>query len=443
MSPEKTERFWQAAAQRLAWRINLGWWLERWMSWVMAGALLGAVAILFFRWMPLIELRWVWISIGAAIFSGAIAAWFMVRRHFENVATARVRLEDALGLKTRLSAAAAGIGEWPQPMEGLTHPVLWRWQKPLGVFCFGLIMLMLATKVPMAQKEIAKQRVIEKPSDVKQVEQWIENMRKEEAVLEKSLDEVEKKIAEMMQRPSENWYEHGSLEAAGNLKDQTMENLRELSENLADATRAAAALQAAGDALPQEAKDAIANELASALQGLRNGGIKPNEQLLKQLQKMADANGMGNLSREQLQKLAEQMQQNAQALQEALKNSPELKLTECRSPGKGKGKGEGEGEEPGKGGINRGPGTAPITFKEDETNLGTKKMEAVTSQLDMNRIAPGDVLGVQNGQHEVDKNGYTGPKQGGGIQSAGDGGAAVWQNSLMPAEREALKKYFK
>jgi hypothetical protein len=380
-------------------------------------------------------------AIGAVVFSGAGAAWFMVKRRFENTATARIRLEDALGLKTRLTAAAAGVGEWPQPMEGLTHPVLWRWQRPLGVLCFGLIMLMLATKVPMAQKEIAKQRVIEKPSDVKQVEQWIENLRKEEATEEKSLDEVEKKIAEMLQRPSENWYEHGSLEAAGNLKDQTMEMLRELSENLADAARAASALQAAGDALPQEAKDAIANELASALQGLRNGGIKPNEQLLKQMQKMATANGMGNLSKEQLQKLAEQMQQNAQALQEALKNSPELKLTECRKPGQGEGEGEGEGA--GKGGIDRGPGTAPITFKKDETNLGTKKMESVASQLDMNRIAPGDVMGVQNGEHEVDKNGYTGPKQGGGIQSAGDGGAAVWQNSLMPAEREALKKYFK
>jgi len=293
-------------------------------------------------------------------------------------------------------------------------------------------MLTLAARVPISQNEITKQRVIEKPSDVKQVEQWIENLRKEEATEEKSLEEVEKKIAEMLQRPSENWYEHGSLEAAGNLKDQMTEMLRELSENLADATRAALALQAAGDAMPQEAKDAFANELASALQGLRAGGIKPNEQLLKQLQKMAGTNGMGNLSKEQLQKLVQQMQQNALALQEALKNSPQLMLVMlagCCAAGNG--------------GIDRGPGTAPITFSQDETNLGTKKTEAVASQIDMNRIAPGDVLGVQNGRHEVNKNGDTGSKQGGGIQGAGDGGAAVWQNSLMPAEREALKKYFK
>lgn len=50
---------------------------------------------------------------------------------------------------------------------------------------------------------------------------------------------------------------------------------------------------------------------------------------------------------------------------------------------------------------------------------------------------------MQDGKHDVDENAYTGSKQGGTIQNAGDGGAAVWQNSLLPGEREALKRYFK
>jgi hypothetical protein len=58
-------------------------------------------------------------------------------------------------------------------------------------------------------------------------------------------------------------------------------------------------------------------------------------------------------------------------------------------------------------------------------------------------MAPGDVLGVSDGKHDVDKNAYTGPKNGGAIQDTGDGGAAVWQNSLLPSERETLKRYFK
>jgi len=29
------------------------------------------------------------------------------------------------------------------------------------------------------------------------------------------------------------------------------------------------------------------------------------------------------------------------------------------------------------------------------------------------------------------------------VQHSGDGGAAVWQNSLLPTERETLKRFFK
>ncbi|HSJ03459.1 MAG TPA: hypothetical protein VK956_13445 [Verrucomicrobium sp.] len=439
MAPEKSARYWQSATRRLARFVNLGWWLENWLTWIMAAALTGAVSVLLVRWLWASQLSWVWIGLSSVVLLGGAVAWFRVRGRFESEDVARVRLEDALGLKARLTAAAAGVGDWPARPDQMARTVLWRWQRPAIMLGLAVAMLALAVWMPMQSRAEAKKRVIEKPSAVKEVEQWVENLRKEQAVEEESLKEVEKKVAELLQRPSENWYEHGSLEAAGNLKEQTSEMLRELSENLSDAERAASALQAAGDAFPQEAKDAVGGELASAAQGLKTGGIKPNEQLLKQLQQMAGAQGMGQLTKEQLEQLAKQLQQNAQALQEALANSPELKLTECR----GCKPGEGDKEGPGKGGIDRGPGTAALTFKQDETNLDTKKAESLASQIDISRLAPGDVMGVQNAQHEVDKNSYSGPRQSGGIQNAGDGGAAVWQNSLLPGEREALKRYFK
>jgi len=58
-------------------------------------------------------------------------------------------------------------------------------------------------------------------------------------------------------------------------------------------------------------------------------------------------------------------------------------------------------------------------------------------------LAPGDVQKITNGKHRVDKDGYKGPQQSGGADFLGEGGGAVWQNSLVPEEREALKKYFK
>lgn len=450
MPPEKTASYWQAATRSLARRVNFGWWLEHWTGWLLGSALVGAVGILFVRWMPIVELRWVWYAIGAALVLGGALAWWLGRSRFETPQAARIRLEDALGLKTRLSAAEAGVGEWPTPPEEIQWPLQWRWQRPVTVLAVSCMVLLLAAWVPMSPREVNKKRLVQAPPELEKVKEWLENLQEEKAVEEESVEEVEKKIAELLQRPAEDWYEHGSLEAAGNLRDQTAEMLRELSQNLADAERAASALQAAGDALPQEAKDSLGSQLGGAAQAMRTGGMKPNEQLLEQLQQMAAANGLGNMSKEQLQNLAKQLQKNAQALQDALKNSPELKLSECQGcngngkNGGGKKPGDGDGDgDPGRGGITRGPGTAPLTLNSEETNLNTTKTEAVNLQLDVNRVAPGDLLTVSDGKHEVDKNAYQGPKAGGTISNTGDGGAAVWQNSLLPSEREALKRYFK
>ena len=448
MSLENQSRFWQSASLTLSRRINIGWWLERWTGWLMASASAGSVTVLLVRWFRPDQLRWVWIALATLLVVGGVAAWLAGRKYFESPDAARVRLEDALGLKTRLSAAAAGIGQWPAPVVGkISWPVRWRWQRPLAVLLFTAAMLALATLIPLSSKGAFKKHVIEKPTAVMDVEKWVEELRRDESANEKSLEDVEKKIADLLQRPSENWYEHGSLEAAGNLKEQTASELRELAENLADAERAASTMQAMGDTMPQAVKDSLSKNLQDAAQGLSAGGMKPNEQLLQQLQQMHPSE-LGNLSKEQMKQLAEQLAKNAEALKKSLAQCPNFDPSGI--PGMGDGEGQGKkpgngkkGEGPGKGGIDRGRGDAELTLSDDETNLDTKKMEALKSQLDAERAAPGDTLTVTDGKHEVDKNAYQGPRQGGGINGNGDGGTAVWQDSLMPSERATLKKYFK
>jgi hypothetical protein len=403
----------------------------------MAAALLGSVGLLVARWLAIGELRWIWMGIGGVVIFAGLLAWWMERRRFESAGMAMVRLEDALGMRSGLSAAAAGVGTWPQARDAMAWPIRWRWQRPLGVMLFGALMLGLAVRVPISAREEAEKRVIQKPSAVREVEQWLAEVRKEEAVQEESVQEVEKKIADLLKRPAENWYEHGSLEAAGNLMEQTGEMLRELSQNLAEAERAARTLQAAGAGLPQAAKEALEQQMKEAAQGMMAGGMKPNEQLLKQLQQMG-AEGLQNMSDEQLKDLADQLQKNSQALQEALKNAPQLEL----ELGDGNGPGEGEKEGPGRGGIERGPGEAPLSLEREETNLNTTASERLHGQMDVSRLAPGDMMGTTDGKHQVDETKMA-PQAGGDIGSVGDGGSAVWQNSLLPDERETLRRYFR
>ena len=70
----------------------------------------------------------------------------------------------------------------------------------------------------------------------------------------------------------------------------------------------------------------------------------------------------------------------------------------------------------GKGGISRGPGSAPLTLDDAESKLGTKNTESVKND-DLSRAQPGEVIGLKNGDHEVDRTALP-------AQAAGTGSAA-------------------
>ena len=100
-----------------------------------------------------------------------------------------------------------------------------------------------------------------------------------------------------------------------------------------------------------------------------------------------------------------------------------------------------EGEGPGKGGIDRGPGAAPLFLGEQQSKLGTNNQEAL-SNPDLSRTTPADLIGIGNDKHEVDKSAL-GPRDAGAVGSTGEGGEQVWKENLAPQERAVLKRYFK
>lgn len=95
----------------------------------------------------------------------------------------------------------------------------------------------------------------------------------------------------------------------------------------------------------------------------------------------------------------------------------------------------------GRGGVERGPGPAPLFLGAEETNLGTSNIEGVENK-DFSKAVPGQVLGIGEAEHEIDET-RTGPRQAGSVGSTGQGGDAIWRESLMPSEKAVLKRYFK
>ena len=95
----------------------------------------------------------------------------------------------------------------------------------------------------------------------------------------------------------------------------------------------------------------------------------------------------------------------------------------------------------GRGGLNRGPGTGPLTFEQKATDLGTDQLEEIESR-DLSRSLPGDHLGTRDIEHHLEK-APEGPSAGGSLAVPAGGGEAVWRDQLLPSEQKVLRRYFK
>ena len=174
--------------------------------------------------------------------------------------------------------------------------------------------------------------------------------------------------------------------AANHLQAQLQDGVRTLDQN-------AAALQSMlGNA--EEMSDAAAqrwNEgLGAALGALSGNAPTLSRGLAKQLREL-DLSKLRSLTPEQLQKLQQQLKKAREAMQGQ------------KGMGEGQGPGEGEGDdETGSGGVNRGPGHPPLMLNPEETNLNTQNTETLENE-DFSRSGLGDLAGLSDGQHEVDK----------------------------------------
>ncbi len=104
------------------------------------------------------------------------------------------------------------------------------------------------------------------------------------------------------------------------------------------------------------------------------------------------------------------------------------------------GGGEKEGERAGKGGVDRGPGHAPGVLGKEGEKIELGDLTGLESK-NLSRSLPGDLLQLQDGEHDVDKT-PVGPRAGGATGATGDGGDRVWEDALDPEEQKALKKFF-
>ncbi len=399
-----------------------------------------------------------WSVLAVALIAAGVWGWWRARREFFSETDARALLEDRLGLDSALSAAKAGVAAWPAV---LPLPGILRWRAPLtAAWVLGAAALVVAgalLPVP-AVSPFDSGRANGKPPALAQTEEWLEQLAEQEVARPEDVEKLAEQARGLGERTPEERYSHSTLEAADTLRTQTAQAIRGLGANLEDAAAALAPLERPAGGLSDEELGAVAARLGEALRGLQEGALSPREDLMRQLGEAANAAGRRSLSPEQAAALKQQLAKSGRAatgvLGAAGQGAP-IATADPNSPvkpGDGSCNGSCAGSQSGgpcdgscgtgSGGIARGPGHAPLMFRDAASEAGAGNSETVSAD-DMSRVALGELLGMERGEHEFDPKTASGPMAAGAVAEPGKGGEVVWVDRLTPKERAALKEFFK
>jgi hypothetical protein len=425
MSPASTRSFWETRAALLAWRINLAAWLA------------SAAPVFFFvasgSAVALYALRRAQFGAGfagpgfAGIFAlAALGCWWRARRTFYDPAEARVLLESHLRLDTRLTAASEGLVAWPAIPAVVPAVVRWRLRASLGWLAAAAGLLALAALAPLP-REAAAVRVAGPAPAILQIESMLAALKEMRLADPQAIEQLDERARGLARRPGDEQYSHSALEAADALRNQIAVSAAALARGL-DA--AAGALRTSDNA---DMKGA-AGRLAAALSGLRDGALPANRGWLDNLP--ATEADLAALSPEQRAELARQLA-NAAGAARGVAGSAGAGAPMARPDPNSRGMMAGGFGEEGTGGE-----TAPLMLANDGSDAGAGAAQGLAPGS-LKHFSLGDKLGTTAGAHQVDPATAVAATAAGAVASPALGGEAVWLDRLTPAERAALKKFFK
>lgn len=420
---------WRRRAWALAARINLGRLLATWTPAALLSSLAAAVALLALRRIGG-DVAPVWLGLAAVVVVTLAIAALRARRRGESLADAFVRLDVALGLHNRLTAAHAGVGPWP-PLPARTDAVVrWRLLRAAGPLGLAAALLLAAASVPVSKGTASAPWKPEPPPAWKEIEETLDGLAERELVADEAEKAWEERLNHLRHQPEDTWYGHGSLEAGDTLREQLEMSVRSLGDGL---DQAAEALESLPNAQRDRELKAVESRLQGALEGLSASSLPLDRRLLDRL-KEVKASSPRSLDLKELSALSQRMREGAgfckASLRECRPGDPH-----CVSWGRGR------SARGGNGGIDRGPGSVPLSLDPDAVTLDPTREEGLTND-DLEHAALGDTLGLSRGAHDVDDGAYRGPVAGGSA-ALGDGGRAVERLPTTPEERRVLERYFR
>ena len=427
-------------------------------------AALGAGIVLFGAglWLRWQESVWTWVSAllawsGTVMLAGGIGFAVLWRRcpAEQRFAHGLQRLDAVLYMHNALVTAASEVGSWPACAPHADHRFRLAWGRIFPFFAAGAILAVAGALVPFSGVT-GPALDMPPPRSHGEVGATIAELQKAGVFDQKQLDELQQQLDALKNKPAAEWYSHSNIEAADHLQAGMMEQLRSLQSNLEKAAGGLETLQSPEAAPNSDEQQQAAANFKSAMEKIKAANPGLNEKLMQTLSKM-DPGALKSLGGKDLQDALDQMKKASGACRNCLGKGGDAADAESElqrmlggnksgkdggSPGDEMGDGDGdqEGEGTGKGGVQRGPGVAPLPLSDSPTDLGTSNVKALENP-DRSRTNLGDTVGTSETEHKLDRT-PVGPQEAGGA-SGGKGGESVIQESLLPSEKALLKGIFK
>jgi hypothetical protein len=426
------ERVWRRAASRLRFRLNLGLWLDGTLPlWTGASLVFSILAI----WQRERggELEVIGVPFVLMLLFSGVFSLFRSRASLFTLDEALDLLDDRLGLRNRLRSAQAGVGEWPEPPAVLPRAVRFRGDRALAPAALSLLVVALAVLVPVRVEAPAPPLPATGPASWAEIERALDALRRESVVKEEALEEREARLDELRRRPREEWFDHGTLEASDSLKQELASEMRALIRSVGDLSASLEELESMEEGAPAQARRLRERGLEQALEALDLSGLPFEREATRELQTLARNSKVRRATKEEIEK----WKQMKERLYHGLPGGAEEVVIGLRT-----GRGDAGSGKPGRGGVDRGPGVAPLDLSAEPLEPLSDRIEG----LEGGHASGGPfgaTVGVSLGEHETRTEAFEFGRDGGAVVSTGEGGDRVWTQSLLPSERRVLQRYFK
>lgn len=469
ISDDHSRDHWLRAASRAQRLINLGWWLNVFVPTFTVSSVVLAALLLLGRKFGVASLLLQGAGVVIAVSLGGVTYAIAKRSFFDKRATL-AELDRALNLNNALTCAELSIGRWPGMVPLASMPQL-RLREIVLPLLFGSGLLLAAAYVPVAREEVALNLNPDAPPAWAETEKVLESIEESGVVSPESMKRFEERLESLRAEPEERWYDHSTLEASESLlqdaeraKEELAAAVSSLGEALKRSEQAAQQLEQGNEsdlgAASARKKEANAS-LEQNLRELAEGNMQLADDLTAALEGAASASE--ELSPEQAKALHDRLKAAKESLEKGKQGEGSGgDATGAKGEGKkspaSSGSGEGKNGEKGdgmtadspsgscapgeecSGGVSRGPGTAPIEYKDTQSPALAAKPELIKGDPE-HREGDRELRQIEKLHPEEQRDLAAGGA--GGAAQLEKGGDAVVRGDYTPDERRILESYFK